>query len=367
MKKNPLLQLEAFGQSIWLDYISRELIESGKLKNMIEEDGLSGMTSNPAIFESAITSGHDYDAEIKKFKQQNPSVEFIYEKLTIKDVQDAADQFRPLFDKKQGKQGFVSLEVNPHYARDTQKTITEAKHLWQALNRPNVFIKVPGTQEGLGAIEMLTAEGLNINITLLFGLPRYQEVTKAYISGIKTRVKQGFPVNHIVSVASFFLSRIDTLVDPMIEKKIAQYDEAKKLSGNIAIASAKQAYQMYQQIFSQEEFKKLEKEGANKQHLLWASTSTKNPQYNDVKYVEALIGAETVNTLPLETLEAYRDHGHPQALLDSNPQLASEQLSLLGKIGIDIDKVTQQLEDEGIEKFNKAYDQLIAALKKVLI
>lgn len=371
MKKNPLLELEAMGQSIWLDFISRELIKSGKLKKLITEDGLSGMTSNPSLFEKAITSSQDYNEEIQTFKQKNPSVEFIYEKLTIKDVQDAADQFRPLFDKKNGNEGFVSLEVNPHYARDTQKTITEAKHFWKELNRPNVFIKVPATKEGLGAIETLTAEGLNINITLLFGLPRYREVAKAYISGITTRVKQGFPVDHIMSVASFFLSRIDTLVDPMIQKKIDSHaemrDDAKKLLGTVAIASARQAYQIYHEIFGSEEFQKLEKSGANKQHVLWASTSTKNPDYSDVKYIEALIGPETINTLPLETLEAYRDHGHPQPLLDSDTELTAYQLNLLSEIGINIDEVTQQLENEGIEKFNKSYDQLIDALKKEIV
>ena len=368
MKENPLLQLKAMGQSIWLDYISRDLILSGKLKNLIEEDGLSGMTSNPSLFENAITSGDDYKSEIQALKIQNPSAEFIYEKLTIKDVQDAADQFYPLFEKKNGKEGFVSLEVNPHYAHDPQKTITEAKHLWKCLNRANVFIKVPGTQEGLNAIETLTAEGLNINVTLLFGLPRYREVAKAYISGIRTRIKQGFPVNHILSVASFFLSRIDTLVDPMIENKIASRvemgDAARKIIGCIAIASARQAYQLYHEIFSDEAFKQLENSGANKQHLLWASTSTKNPKYSNVKYVEALIGPETINTLPLETLKAYRDHGHPEVLLNFDPELTAYQLNLLSEIGIDIDKVTQQLEDEGVEKFNQAYDQLINAIKK---
>jgi len=371
MKKNPLLELEAMGQSIWLDYISRELIKTDKLKNLIENDGLSGMTSNPSIFEKAITGSHDYDQEIQLFKQENSNVQFIYEKLTVKDVQDAADQFRPLFDNTQGEKGFVSLEVNPHYAYDTQNTIMEAKHLWKALNRPNVFIKVPATQEGLGAIETLIAEGLNINVTLLFGLPRYRAVAKAYIAGIKARLNQNFPVNPIRSVASFFLSRIDTLVDPMIEKKMADgiemRDEAKKIIGWTAIASARKAYEIYHDIFGNEEFKTLEKKGANKQHLLWASTSTKNPQYSDVKYIEALIGPETINTLPFETLEAYRDHGHPEPLLASYSELTDYQLNMLSEIGIDMDKITQQLEDEGVEKFSKAYDQLINVLKKELL
>lgn len=368
MKKNPLKQLETLGQSIWLDYIKRDLVTNGKLKKFIDEDGLRGITSNPSIFEKAIAESDDYEDEIKKMVHENKKVNEIYETLTQQDVRDAADEFRNLYDRTAAQDGYVSLEVNPHLAHDTAGTIAEARRLWKTLNRSNVLIKVPATKEGLPAIKQLISEGINVNVTLLFGLPRYREVAEAYISGLETRLSQGKPITHIASVASFFLSRIDVLIDPLLEKQINQHTDkallAKQLQGQIAIASAKIAYQIYTELFSSQRFKKLITAGAAVQRLLWASTSTKNPHYSDVKYVEALIGPQTVNTVPLETLDAYRDHGDPKMRLTSDVDQAKFAFQHLSQLGINIDNVTQQLEDEGVDKFAKAYDQLIATLNQ---
>lgn len=357
MKNNPLKQLSTFGQSIWLDYIRRDLINSGELRRLIEEDGLRGITSNPAIFEKAITDSHIYDAAIRDLALQGNSATAIYETLSQQDVQSAADAFRSVYDSTNGKDGYVSLEVNPHLAHDTDGTLQEARRLWTALNRPNVFIKVPATAAGLPAIQQLISEGINVNVTLLFGLPRYRQVAEAYIAGIEARLAQGKPVQHVASVASFFVSRIDALLDPLLEDPAAQ-----ALRGQVAIASAKVAYQIYQDLFNGERFEALEAQGANVQRLLWASTSAKNPAFSDVKYVEALIGADTVNTLPLETLNAYRDHGEPQTRLEQGIAEARQLLEQLPTLGIDLDQLTQQLEDEGVNKFNKPFDTLLTAL-----
>jgi transaldolase len=368
MKANPLKQIVTLGQSIWLDYIQRNLITSGKLRSLIEEDGLGGMTSNPDIFEKAIVNSHDYDDDIRAMALKGKDVNAIYEALSQRDVQSAADEFRSLYDKLDGKDGYVSLEVNPHLANDTKGTIEEARRLWKSLNRPNVLIKVPATPAGLPAIQQLISEGININITLLFGLPRYRQVADAYIAGLETRLSQGKPIKHVASVASFFLSRIDVLVDPMLEKLISlggkETEVAKKVHGQVAIASAKEAYQIYKEFFESDRFKKLIEKGASVQRLLWASTSTKNPNYSDVKYVDELIGPETVNTIPVDTLKAYRDHGDPKLRLEQDVEQALWVLQSLQKLGINIDKVTQQLEDEGVEKFNKAFDTLFDNLKK---
>ena len=292
--------------------------------------------------------------------------EAIYETLSQRDVQSAADEFRPLYDSTDGKDGYVSLEVNPHLAHDTNGTMEEARRLSAALNRPNVLIKVPATADGLPAIRQLISEGISVNVTLLFGLPRYRQVVEAYIAGIEARVAQGKPVKHIASVASFFVSRIDALVDPLLDKLIAQggkeADLANKAHGQVAIASAKMAYQIYKEIFASDRFRKLAARGARVQRLLWASTSTKNPDYSDVKYVEALIGPDTVNTAPLETLDAYRNHGEPKARLEQDVKEARRVLERLPELGISIDKVTQQLEDEGVEKFIKPFDKLMETL-----
>lgn len=368
MKENPLRKLQAFGQSIWLDYIRRDLIASGELRRLIEADGLRGMTSNPSIFEQAIAGSHDYDEDIRTMALEGQGAMKIYEALVLRDVQSAADEFRLVYNKTDGKDGYVSLEVNPHLAHDTKGTIEEARRLWDALNRPNVFIKVPATTEGLPAIQQLISEGINVNVTLLFGLPRYRQVAEAYVAGIEARVAQGKPVQHVASVASFFVSRIDGLVDPLVEKVIAQNSQevelAQQARGQVAIASAKMAYRIYQQIFGSNRFKKLAGQGACVQRLLWASTGTKNPDYSDVKYVEALIGADTVNTIPVETLDAYRDHGDPQARIEENVEQADRLLTRLPELGISLDAVTQQLEDEGVEKFSKPFDKLIGTLLK---
>ncbi len=367
MKENPLVKLGTFGQSIWLDYIRRKMIESGELKKFIDDDGLKGVTSNPAIFEKAIARSDDYDADIRKLAQAGHSIQEIYQTLTVADVGQGADVFRPLYDRVGGKDGFISLEVNPHLAHDTQGTITEARLLWQALDRPNVLIKVPATKEGLPAIRQLISEGINVYVTLLFGLPRYQEVAEAYISGLEARVAQGQSLYRVASVASFFLSRIDVLLDPKLEIIATaggpNAKGAQELQGQIAIASAQIAYTIYQQIFGSGRFKNLALQGARPQRLLWASTSTKNPAYPDVKYVEPLIGPETVNTLPLETLEAYRDHGNPACRLTEAVDRAASYLQRLPELGINLNQATQQLEDEGVDKFNKPFDSLMNTLE----
>ena len=368
MKENPLLKLKEFGQSIWLDYTRRDLIASGELRQMIEEDGLRGMTSNPSIFEKAIVGSQNYEHDIRAMTFEGQSPKKIYETLSQRDVQGAADAFRSVYDATGARDGFVSLEVNPHLAYDTKGTIVEARRLWRALNRPNVFIKVPATIEGLPAIQQLISEGINVNITLLFGLPRYRQVAAAYLAGIETRVAQGKSVEHVASVASFFVSRIDSLVDPLLEKLIAQdgekADVAKKLHGQVAIVSARVAYQIYKEFFRSERFANLADRGARVQRLLWASTSTKNPDYNDLKYVESLIGADTINTVTVETFDAYRDHGDPKARLQQDVEQAVWVLQRLPELGLNIDQVTQQLEDEGVQKFNQAFDKLMNALKK---
>ena len=359
MKANPLKKLTELGQSIWLDFINRELITSGKLQRLIAEDSLRGLTSNPSIFEKAFSEGNDYDQTIRALVKETKNINDIYETLALRDVRDAADQFRGLYDQTAGKDGYASMEVNPHLARDTEGTIEEGRRLWKELNRPNVLIKVPGTREGLPAITQLISEGINVNVTLLFGVPRYRKVVEAYMTGLEARAAQGKPLTSIASVASFFLSRIDVLVDPILEKQ-----GQKNLQGQTAIASAKIAYQIFNELINSDRFKKLAEKGAQVQRLLWASTSTKNPAYSDVKYVEALIGKNTVNTVPMETLEAYRDHGNPKPELDQNIAQAKETFEQLPKLGINIDKITQQLEDEGVEKFAKSFDQLTATLKK---
>lgn len=365
-KKNPLLELAKLGQSIWLDYTRRDLILSGELRRLIEEDGLRGMTSNPSIFEKAIVGSQNYEEDIRAMTLDGQSPKMIYETLSQRDVRGAADEFRSVYDETDARDGYVSLEVNPHLAHDTRSTIVEARRLWRALNRPNVFIKVPATAEGLPAIQQLVSEGINVNITLLFGLPRYREVAAAYIAGIEERVAQGKSVEHVASVASFFLSRIDTLVDPLLERLIGrggtEAEIAKKVRGQVAIASAKTAYQLYKEIFQSERFQKLAGRGARVQRLLWASTSTKNPEYSDLKYVESIIGPDTINTVTVETLDAYRDHGKPNAALEQEVEHAGWALQRLPELGISIDQATQQLEDEGVAKFNQAFDKLMNAL-----
>jgi transaldolase len=367
---SPLRQLVALGQSVWLDYIRRDLIASGELRRLIEHDGLRGMTSNPSIFQQAISGSHDYDDDIRAMALLGQSVKTIYETLSRQDVQSAADEFRPLYDKTEGADGYVSLEVDPHLAHDTRGTMVEARRLWAALDRPNVFIKVPATAEGLPAIERLIGEGISVNVTLLFGLPRYRQVLEAYLSGLEVRARLAEPVDTVASVASFFVSRLDTLVDPLLEKVIAQggedADSARELHGEVAVASAKAAYQVDKDTFESDRYSRLAAKGARPQRLLWASTSTKNPEYSDVKYVEALIGRDTIDTVTPETLDDYRDHGKPQDRIEQDLAKARLVLDRLPGLGIDIDEVAEQLEDEGVEKFNRAFDELMEALGKAV-
>jgi len=354
---NNVKQIHELGQSIWLDFINREIMNNGKLQQLIDEDGVCGVTSNPAIFAKAINGSPDYDADIAKFAKEKDSNDDIFYSLAIKDIQQATDIFRPVFDETQGGDGYVSLEVGPGLANDTEGTVAQARELWNAVDRENVMIKIPGTKEGLAAIRQCISEGININVTLLFGLPRYSAVTEAYLAGLEDRVKAGKSIEKIASVASFFLSRIDSLVDPILDKK-----GLKEAQGEVAIASARKAYEIYKEVFSSERFKALEAKGAQTQRVLLASTSTKNPDYSDVKYVEALIGENTINTLPMATIDAFRDHGNAASRLEDDLDKANKTLAVLKENGIDIDELTQQLEDEGIEKFNTPYNELLAVI-----
>lgn len=355
---NSVKNIHDHGQSIWLDFFDRELMNSGKLQNLINEDGLSGITSNPSIFEKAIKGSSDYDEDIKKLSQQDKSNEEIFFGFATEDIRRAADILKPVFDEAKGTDGFVSIEVSPLLANDTEGTIKQARELWKTVDRKNVMIKIPGTKEGLAAIRQCISEGININITLLFGIPRYLEVTDAYLSGLEDRLKNNQSIDHIESVASFFLSRIDVMLDPVLKEK-----KLDDLVGEVAIASAKVAYEKYKDVFFGERFKKLEKLGAKKQKVLWASTSTKDPLFSDVKYVEALIGPNTINTLPLETIEAFRDHGKVQDHLENNLMHSKMVLQKLKENDIDIDEVTQKLEEEGVQKFNKSYETLLKAIE----
>lgn len=354
---NNLKQIHDLGQSIWLDSFDRKLMDSGELQKLIDEDRLCGITSNPSIFEKAVSSSADYDDDVRKLASEGKNNEEIFFGFATSDIQRAADILRPVYDEAHGTDGFVSLEVSPHLANDTDGTIKQARELWKTVNRKNVMIKIPGTKEGLAAIRQCISEGININITLLFGLPRYKEVTEAYILGLEDRLKNNQPIDHIASVASFFLSRIDVLLDPILKEK-----KLDNLVGEIAIASAKKAYEIYKEVFFSDRFRNLEKKGAKKQKVLWASTSTKDPSFSDVKYVEALIGPDTINTLPIETIDAFRDHGNAQAHLENNLMKATQELQQLEDNGINIDDITQKLEDEGVQKFNKAYATLLSAI-----
>jgi transaldolase/glucose-6-phosphate isomerase len=371
VESNPLVGIHSHGQSIWLDYLRRGMIVSGDLQRLIDDDGLRGLTSNPSIFEKAIAGSHDYDEVIRTLARKGKSGVEIYQALTVEDVRLAAGLFRSLYDRTGGRDGFVSLEVSPRLAHDTQATIAEAHRLWSAVDCPNLMIKVPATPEGLPAIQQLISEGIHVNVTLLFGLPRYRQVTQAFIAGLEARAKHGKSLHRLASVASFFLSRIDTLIDPMLVKIIhsggVKAPLAARAKGRVAISSAKMAYQMYKEIFSQTDFVKLTTKGAHPQRLLWASTSVKNPAYSDVMYVEALIGPDTVNTLPLETLNAYRDHGNPEAQaarLEQGLDEAKQVLESLPELGIDLEAISQQLEDEGVDKFIHSFDRLMDALSK---
>ena len=368
MNANALKRIRSYGQSVWLDYLDRELIDSGALRRLIQDDAIAGVTTNPAIFEKSINGTNHYDEAIAALALPGANSLTIYRNLTVRDVADAAALLGPTFEASDGTDGFVSLEVSPHLAHDTEGTVREARELWAALNRPNILIKVPATQAGLPAIRKLLDEGINVNVTLLFGLRRYGEVARAYLSALEDRFQANRPLDRVASVASFFLSRIDTLVDALLER-IAEQSvplaaEARHLMGQTAIACAKLAYAEYQAVFSSRRFESLRRHGARTQRLLWASTSTKNAAYSDTKYVEPLIGSETVNTMPRETLEAYRDHGNPAARLTRNIADSEDVLARLARIGVDLARVAEQLEYEGVRKFVAPYDNVIANIEK---
>jgi transaldolase len=368
---NPLKDLLKFGQSVWLDYIRRDLLTGGELKRLIEEDGLRGMTSNPTIFEKAITGGKLYDDLLNSLKSRTDlDAKGRFEILAIRDIQDAADILRPVYDSSKRRDGYVSLEVSPYLARDTKGSLEEARRLWKAVGRENIMIKIPGTAEGLPAIQQALSEGININITLLFAQEVYVKVAEAYIAGLEQFAKNGGDVSRMASVASFFISRIDSAVDAIIDAKLKTSKDAreqellKSIQGKVAIANGKQTYEKYQEIFGTDRWKALAAKGAQTQRVLWASTSTKNPAYRDVLYVEELIGPDTVDTIPPATLDAFRDHGKPRQSLTEDLASAHKTMEAAPKVGISMKEVTDKLTDDGVRSFSEAFDKLLAAVEQ---
>jgi transaldolase/glucose-6-phosphate isomerase len=367
--QNPLKALLNFGQSVWLDYIRRDLLTTGELKRLIENDGLRGMTSNPTIFEKAITGSTLYAQTLKDLEaRKDLDASGRYEQLAIKDIQDAADIFRSVYEQSKFRDGYVSLEVSPYLAHKTQETLAEARRLWKTVGRPNVMIKVPGTPEGIPAFQQLISEGINVNVTLLFAFDVYVRVAEAYIAGLEQFVKGGGDPSRVASVASFFISRIDTLVDSEIDAKIkitqnpTDVAALNNLKGKVAIANGKLTYQRYQQIFSGAKWDALAAKGAQTQRVLWASTSTKNPAYSDIYYVEELIGKDTVDTIPPATYDAFRDHGKPRASLEENVEAAHQTMQGLEKAGISMKAATDKLTEDGVKQFAGAFDTLLAAV-----
>ncbi|ALW84594.1 hypothetical protein AUC43_05545 [Hymenobacter sedentarius] len=366
---NPLVAIREFDQSLWLDFISRPILIDGKLQRRITDEALRGVTSNPAIFAKSIGDSTDYDSAIKALALQGKTTDEIYTSLAVADVQQACDLFRPLYDREHtSSDGYVSLEVSPTLVNDTEGTIEEGLRLWKTVDRPNVMIKVPATLEGLPAIRRLIAEGVNVNVTLIFGLERYRLVTEAFLAGLEDRAQAGLPLARIDSVASFFLSRIDVLIDPMLERIAAEGGEkgalAQSLVGEVALASAKLAYQMYKEIFSGPRWEALQAQGAETQRLLWASTGNKNPKYDDLKYVENLIGPKTVNTVPVETLDIFRERGKPAVRLEEGLDKAREVLRRLPELGINLEEQTNFLEVDGAKKFNEPFGKLMESIEK---
>jgi transaldolase / glucose-6-phosphate isomerase len=369
-KQNPLLLLQKFGQSVWLDFIRRNLITSGELKRLIDEDGLRGITSNPSIFEKAITGSTDYADFIDQLRSQNLSAGEIFERIAVRDIQDAADLLRPVYQATNRRDGYISMEVSPTLARDTQGTIVEARRLWKAVARENLMIKVPGTPEGVPAVRQLTSEGINVNITLLFSQEAHVQVAEAFIEGLEALLTAGKDVSKMASVASFFVSRIDSLVDSKISARLKNSSSRQEaallnsLLGKVAIANAKQAYRKYEELFSSPRWKALAAAGAQTQRLLWASTSTKNPSYSDVLYIEDLIGPDTVNTIPPATIDAFRDHGRVERTLDRDLLAADKTMNDLARAGISMQEVTEKLLGDAIQLFNEAFHQLLAAVEQ---
>jgi len=369
--KNPLKELLSYGQSMWLDYIRRDLFTSGKLKQMITDDGLRGMTSNPAIFEKAIGDSSLYDDILKSLASRTDlDTTGRYEQIAIRDIQSAADALRPVYDESNFRDGYVSLEVSPYLAHKTQETIVEARRLWKAVQRENVMIKIPGTAEGLPAIRQAVGEGINVNVTLLFAQDVYEKVAEAYIAGLEDLAAHGGNLKKMASVASFFISRIDSLIDSLLNDKLKATTDAnqqallKSLLGKVAIANGKLTYQSYERIFSGPRWQALAAKGAQTQRVLWASTSTKNPAYRDVIYVEELIGPDTVNTMPPATIDAFRDHGRLRNALAEDVPGAAKVMSDLARAGISMKEVTDKLTNDGVKLFADAFDKLLAAVAK---
>ncbi len=367
---NPLKDLQAYGQSIWLDNIRRSLITSNELRHLVEQDGLRGVTSNPSIFEKAITGSTDYTTILEELASQNLDAKSIYERLAIRDIQDAADVLRPVYEQTKRRDGYVSLEVSPQLAHNTQGTIEEARRLWQTVGRDNLMVKVPATPAGIPAIRQLIGEGINVNVTLLFSQQAYEQVAEAYLAGLEQLAAGGGEVSRIASVASFFISRIDTAIDALLTDRLKTFTNPnlqsllRSIMGRVAIANAKLTYQRYQELFSGERWQKLANKGAQTQRVLWASTSTKNPQYRDVIYVEELIGRDTVNTVPPATLDAFRDHGVPRASLAEDVKAVQDTMWTLGQVGISMKDVTDRLLDEGVRLFAEAFDKLLKAVER---
>jgi transaldolase len=371
MSENPLKELAKYGQSVWHDYIRRKEILSGGLRKRIDEEGVLGVTSNPSIFEKAIAGSDDYDESIRQSVAEGLEAPKIFEKLAIEDIQKATDEFRGVFERTGGRDGYVSLEVSPLLAHDTQGSLEEARRLFAAVNRPNLMIKIPGTKEGLPAIEQALTEGININITLLFGIERYAEVANIYLKALEKRAAEGKAISRVASVASVFVSRIDTLLDKRFEAMLADAktpEDRKKiegLAGKVAVANTKLIYQKFKEIFLTPRFEGLAAKGARVQRPLWGSTSTKNPNYSDILYVQDLIGRDTVNTMPTQTIDAYLDHGKPEAdTIEQGLDKARDIIAKLSGIGIDLRQVTQQLEDEGVKAFANDYKKLIASIEE---
>ena len=361
MSKTTIEQLGEVGQSVWLDYISRSLLKSGRLKELIAL-GITGMTSNPTIFDKAINSGSDYDDHIRELHNKGNVLFAIYDDITIKDIQDAADIFRPTYDKTKGLDGYVSLEINPKLAYDTQETIEEGKRLAAKVNRPNVMFKVPATDAGFAAISALLAEGINVNVTLIFSLEQYEKTAAAYVEGVTGLLKNKGDARSIRSVASVFVSRIDTAVDKLLDQ--LQEEEAASLKGKAAVANSNLIYQAYREIFSGDPFKGMEKQGASVQRVLWGSTGTKNPAYSDIKYMAELIARDTVNTVPENTLEAFLDHGVVKEALTAEADDAQGIITVLQRLGIDINAVCTKLLEDGVIAFEQSFDSLLHAIEK---
>ncbi len=367
---NPLKSLLSFGQSVWLDYVRRNLLIDGELKRLIDEDGLRGMTSNPSIFEKAIGGSNDYDLTLQNLIKQGLEPTALYEHLAIEDIQMACDLLKPVYEESKKRDGYVSLEVSPHLAFDTEGTIAEAQRLWKTVARPNVMIKVPGTVNGIPALLKLTSLGININVTLLFSKTVYEQVAQSYINGLELYAASGGDVSKVASVASFFISRIDSAADQIINERLKtaklpqEKTQLQNLLGKTAIANARLTYQLYKQIIAQANWQNLAKKGAMTQRLLWASTSTKNPQYNDVMYVEELIGPDTVNTIPPATYDAFKDHGKLAKTLESHLDESTAFLADLKKFDISLEDICAQLVVDGVKLFSDAFDKLLDVLKK---